>query len=97
MELLLALFDKKTNKGTDFNSNFKNLFKPWFCKRTVLNIIWGLINLSFLIFSANIMIAINLELLWLAFVIIYSFFYWILSSKLMDVLIGDEIDNGISK
>ena len=50
-----------------------------------------------LIVATNIMIAIHLELLWLAFVIIYASVYWIVSSLLLDILIGDEIDNNVSK
>jgi len=63
----------------------------------VLNIFWGLINITALIVATNIMIAIHLELLWLAFVIIYASVYWIVSSLLLDILIGDEIDNNVSK
>ena len=97
MEILLNFFEETLiNKNHFITSNLRRFYDNWKMKRMALNIIWGLINITTLIFLTNIMIAIHLELLWLAFVILYSAVYWILSSLLIDTLIGDEIDNKMS-
>ena len=96
MEILLNFFEETLIKKNSFKSNLKPFYINWKIKRTVLNIFWGLINITALIVATNIMIAIHFELLWLAFVILYSAVYWILSSLLIDTLIGDEIDNKMS-
>lgn len=97
MEILLNFFEETLIKKNSFKSNLKPFYINWKIKRTVLNIFWGLINMTALIVATNIMIANHLELLWLAFVIIYASVYWIVSSLLLDILIGDEIDNNVSK
>ena len=96
MEILLNFFEETLIKKNSLTLNLKSFFDNWKIKRAVLNIFWGLINITALIVATNIMIAIHLELLWLAFVILYSAVYWILSSLLIDTLIGDEIDNKMS-
>ena len=95
MEILINFFDETLIKKNCFILNLKSFYDNWKIKRALVNIIWGLINISALIIGTNIMIAIHLELLWLAFVIIYASVYWIVSSLLIDYLIGDEIDNGM--
>ena len=97
MEILLNFFEEILIKKNSLTLNLKSFFDNWKIKRAVLNIFWGLINITALIVATNIMIANHLELLWLAFVIIYASVYWIVSSLLLDILIGDEIDNNVSK
>jgi len=97
MEILLNFFEETLiNKNHFITSNLRRFYDNWKMKRIALNIIWGLINITTLIFLTNIMIAIHFELLWLSFLILYSAVYWILSSLLIDTLIGDEIDNKMS-
>ncbi len=93
MEILINFFGETLIKKNSFISNLKSFYGHWQFKRAVLNMLWSLINITSLIFVTNVMIAIHLELLWLAFVIIYASFYWIISSLLIERLIGDEIDN----
>ena len=97
MEILLNFFEEILIKKNSLTLNLKSFFDNWKIKRALLNILWGLMNITALIYVTNIMIAIHFELLWLAFVIIYASVYWIISSLLLDILIGDEIDNNVSK
>ncbi|HEY5688986.1 MAG TPA: hypothetical protein VIS27_11840 [Yeosuana sp.] len=97
MEILINFFGETSIKKNSFISNLKSLYDNWKIKRALLNIIWGLLNISALILVTNIMLAIHLEVLWLAFVIIYASVYWIFSSILIDQFIGDEIDNKMSQ
>lgn len=93
MEILLNFFEVTLIKKNSLTLNLKCFYNNWKIKRATLNILWGLFNITALLFITNIMIAIHFELIWLAFVILYASVYWVLSSILIDTLIGDEIDN----
>jgi aspartyl/asparaginyl beta-hydroxylase (cupin superfamily) len=97
MELLFNLYEETLIKKNSLTLNLKTIYDNWKIKRALLNILWGLMNITALIYVTNIMIAIHFELLWLAFVILYASIYWIVSSLLIDILIGDEIDHKMSK
>lgn len=97
MEILINFFDETLIKKNSLISILKPFYDNWKIKRAVLNSICFLINISVLIFATNIMMAFHLEWFWLFCIIIYASVYWILSSLLIDRLIGDEIDNNAHK
>lgn len=68
------------------------LKNDWRLKRLTLNISWGLINLIFFVYSSLAIIGSSWEIIWFMVIIIYAGSYWILSAKIFDILIGDEID-----
>lgn len=82
------LFDATYNR-----LNIKSFVLNWSLKRMALNILWGIINLSLLGYGSILMINTSWEIIWFAIVLIYTLSYWIISSLLIDRLIGDEIDN----
>ncbi len=92
MEILLSIFEKKIIKYHTVLANLKRFYETQKTKRILLNIIWGIINITALMFVTNIMIAFHLELIWSSFVLLYASVYWVVSSLLIDALIGDEID-----
>tara|TARA_R110000868_G_C10941162_1_gene767110 strand:+ start:2955 stop:3251 length:297 start_codon:yes stop_codon:yes gene_type:complete len=98
MEMLLTFFEETlipTNKN--IKSRFLSLIYSWKFKRMVLNIIWGLLNLSLLVYGTNLFIKLGYELPWVAGVLIYASCYWIVTTILFDAIIGDEIDHGTIK
>jgi hypothetical protein len=93
MEMILSFFDEKIIKTQNIKLKFLYRINTWKFKRLILNVLWGLLNISVLFYGTKLMFVLNLELLWLAFVLLYATCYWIILSILLDKLIGDEIDN----
>lgn len=91
--MILSFFDEKIIKNLNIKLKFLFRINTWKSKRLILNIFWGLLNMSVLFYGTKQMFIMNLELLWLAFVFLYASCYWIILSILLDKLIGDEIDN----
>lgn len=88
MEMILNVFKNQVIKKSSFD-----FYISWKLKRVMLNILWGLLNIFVLIAGTNLMVQIELELLWLAVLIVYVSIYWIISTLIFDTIIGDEIDN----
>lgn len=70
----------------------RNKKVDWLYKRITLHIIWGIINILGLIYLYTLIKETSLELLFLIGCLIYFSSYWLISSILFDMLIGDEVD-----
>jgi len=64
----------------------------WYIKRTILNVFWGLLNISILIFITSIIIGTGWEIIWFIFTLLYGSIYWLLATILFDAIIGNEFD-----
>jgi hypothetical protein len=71
-------------------NNFTKL--DWYFKRSLLSIIWGLLNISVLISITFLIIGTDWEVYWFIITLMYSATYWLLATMLIDAIIGDEID-----
>jgi hypothetical protein len=78
-----------------FQEHLKSNLNTWKVKRQLLHFIWGILNISFIIIGTNYMVVHNLEFVWFIVTMAYASIYWILSSLLIDGIIGDEIDHEI--
>ncbi|NCO62363.1 MAG: hypothetical protein GW839_02170 [Flavobacteriales bacterium] len=97
MEAILTLFENTLILKSPFKLSFRSSYSHYKLKRLLLNTIWGLINIFMIVFAIQNMIESHFEMLWIVPLIIYVLSYWIISSMLIDTLIGDEIDNQLSK
>jgi hypothetical protein len=91
--MVLTYIEEKIIKNQPFKLKIQNGLNTWKFKRLVLNVLWGLLNVCVLFYITKIMIDLDLELIWLAFALLYASCYWIISNILLDKIIGDEIDN----
>lgn len=64
----------------------------WYIKRTILNVIWGILNISVLIAITSLILGTGWEIIWLIFTLMYGSIYWILAAMLFDAIIGDEFE-----
>ena len=77
-------------------ANFTKL--DWHFKRSLLSIIWGLLNIAILISITFLLIGTSWEIYWFIITLIYSATYWLLATMLIDAIIGaartDKIGDG---
>lgn len=97
METILSLFENSLILKSPFKFSFRSAYNQYKFKRLLLNTSWGLINIFLILFGIQNMIESHFEILWIAPLIMYALSYWILTSLLIDTLIGDDIDNQLSK
>ncbi len=63
-------------------------------KRILLSLVWTLFNIIILSSLTIKVLGTGWELVWLTGVILYTTSFWILTSMLLDALIGPEVKNG---
>ena len=74
------------------NNNFVEKYS-WRFKRTLLNLLWGLINLIILVYVTTLLIGTGWEFVWFIVSLMYGSVYWIIATLIFDALIGDEFDH----
>ncbi|MGZ0015626.1 hypothetical protein [Yeosuana sp. AK3] len=97
MEAILTLFENTLILKSPFKLSFRSSYSHYKLKRLLLNTTWGFINIFMIVFAIQNMIESHFEMLWIAPLVVYALSYWIISSMLIDALIGDEIDNQLTK
>ena len=65
----------------------------WQYKRIGLNLIWGLINITVLVYITTQIMGTGWKFIWFGLALIYALLYWILATMIFDAIIGDEVDN----
>ncbi|MCF8274546.1 MAG: hypothetical protein K9I95_12010 [Flavobacteriaceae bacterium] len=91
--MVLTYIEEKIIKNYPIKLKLQNRLITWEIKRLTLTVLWGLLNVSGLFYITKLMIDLDLELIWLAFALLYASCYWIISNIILDKIIGDEIDN----
>ena len=94
---LVASFKFKTNTlDKSEHPMSENTIKiNWKYKRIMLHIIWGALNVLSLVYMLTLFIDSDWGVLFLIVGLIYCSLYWLITSILFDILIGDEIDNNL--
>lgn len=96
--LIYSAFKLKSNvlKKNDRSFNQKSIKIDWIYKRIILHIIRGVLNILGLAYVSTLIIGSSWEFLLLIFGLIYCSSYWLITSILLDLIIGDEIDNSLN-
>jgi hypothetical protein len=93
----MKTFDLPSSFRLKANLLEKSLKVDWNFKRIILHIIWGAINILGLAYILTLFIDSDWGLIFLIFVLIYCSLYWLITTILIDLLIGDEIDNRLKQ
>ena len=64
----------------------------WKFKRILLNILWGILNITVLVWISTLIVDTSWKYIWTITILMYCSAYWILATMLFDAILGNELD-----